>query len=117
MGKFEVKKGKNDQYYFNLKANNGQVILSSEGYSSKSNCLKGIESVKVNGNAAQFEKSTASNGKFYFTLKAKNAQVIGQSQMYTTESSRDNGISSVISNAAEARSEKRRVGKKGVSTG
>lgn len=32
MGKFVVTKGKNDEYYFNLKADNGQVILTSEGY-------------------------------------------------------------------------------------
>lgn len=103
MGKFEVKKGAGNKYYFSLKANNGQTILSSEGYSSKDSCLKGIESVKVNGNAAHFEKATASNGKFYFKLKAKNAQVIGQSQMYRSENSRNNGISSVIRNAADAK--------------
>lgn len=31
MGKFSIKEGKNGQYYFNLKASNGQIILSSEG--------------------------------------------------------------------------------------
>lgn len=102
MGKFQIKKGGGNKYYFNLKASNGQVILSSQGYASKDGCLNGIESVKANGNAANFERQTAKNGKFYFTLKAKNAQVIGQSEMYNSESSRNNGINSVIRNAPDA---------------
>ena len=44
--KFELYTGKNGQYYFRLKARNGQVILVSEGYSSKSGCENGINSVK-----------------------------------------------------------------------
>jgi uncharacterized protein len=41
MGKFEVKTRKNGEFQFNLKAGNGQVILSSEGYTTKANCLNG----------------------------------------------------------------------------
>lgn len=46
MGKFEISKRKNGEFQFNLKASNGQVILASEGYSTKANCENGIESVK-----------------------------------------------------------------------
>src|SRR5690606_5269548 len=99
---FEVKQGEGGKYYFNLKADNGQVILSSQGYASKNGCLKGVESVRNNGSAASFEKKTAANGKFYFNLKASNAQVIGKSQQYADEKSRDKGIDSVIRNAAGA---------------
>ena len=31
-GKFEIFLGKNDEFYFRLKAGNGQIILGSEGY-------------------------------------------------------------------------------------
>ena len=48
MGKFEVYKGKNDNYYFRLKASNGEIIATGEGYTTKAGCLKGIESVKKN---------------------------------------------------------------------
>ena len=103
MGKFEVSVRKNGEFQFNLKASNGQVILSSEGYSTKAACLNGVESVKKNSASPErFEKKTSANDKFYFSLKATNGQIIGSSQMYTTEASRDNGIESVAKNAPDA---------------
>lgn len=47
-GKFEVYKDNGGKYRFRLKASNGQVIASGQGYSSKESCLKGIESVRKN---------------------------------------------------------------------
>ena len=46
MGKFTIKIGKNGDHYFNLKAGNGQIILASQGYNSKSACENGVESVR-----------------------------------------------------------------------
>jgi uncharacterized protein YegP (UPF0339 family) len=103
-GTFEIKKAKDGQTYFNLKAGNGQTILSSEMYKAKESALNGIESVKKNAPMAErFAKLTSKNGKFYFTLKAGNNQVIGNSEMYESESSRDNGIDSVMKNAPGAK--------------
>jgi uncharacterized protein YegP (UPF0339 family) len=103
MGKFEITKRNNGEYQFNLKAGNGQVILTSEGYSSKSGCTNGIESVKTNAQVdARFELKSSANGKFYFNLKATNGQIVGTSQMYSDESSRNNGVESVKSNTANA---------------
>lgn len=103
MGKFVISKRKNDEFQFNLKANNGQVILTSEGYSTKANCLKGIESVKKNAlDDSKFDKKTSANGKEYFNLKATNGQIIGTSEMYESAASRDNGIASVKTNAPDA---------------
>jgi uncharacterized protein YegP (UPF0339 family) len=103
MGKFLTKKGKDDQHYFNLLATNGQVILTSEGYTSTAGMNNGIESVKKNAPAdAHYDRETAKNGKFYFNLKATNGQVIGKSQMYESVASRDNGIESVKKNAPDA---------------
>ena len=47
-GKFVVTQGKDGQDYFVLKARNGQTILQSEGYKSRSSCQNGIESVRKN---------------------------------------------------------------------
>ena len=99
MGKFVISQRKNGDYQFNLKATNGQVILASQGYSSKASCENGIESVKSNAaDDARFERLTSSNGKFYFNLKAANHQIIGSSQMYATAQSRETGIASVKAN-------------------
>ncbi|RWX01636.1 YegP family protein [Flavobacterium cerinum] len=103
MGKFVITKRANGEFQFNLKAGNGQGILASEGYSSKSGCEKGIESVKKNSqDDSQFDKLTAKNGKPYFNLKATNGQIIGTSEMYESTSARDNGIESVKTNAPTA---------------
>lgn len=102
-GKFEIKAGKNGKFRFNLKASNGQVILSSEAYDSRKGAEGGIASVKKNaGNDGRFERKTAKDGSFYFTLKAANGEPIGKSEMYKTKRSMENGIASVGKNAPEA---------------
>lgn len=103
MGKFVITTRKNGEFQFVLKAGNGQVILASEGYSSKSACENGIESVRKNApDDARYDRKVASNGKPFFNLKAANGQVIGTSEMYESTAARDNGIESVKSNAPEA---------------
>jgi uncharacterized protein len=102
-GIFEIKKAKDGQTFFNLKAANGQIILVSEMYKAKESALNGIESVKKNAPLSErYERLKSKNDKFYFTLKAANSQVIGNSEMYESESSRDNGIDSVMKNAPAA---------------
>ena len=98
--KFELKKSKNDKFFFNLHAANGQTILTSEMYEAKASAVNGIESVKKNASVdAHFDRLTGKDGSPYFTLKAGNGQVIGQSQMYSSEKARDGGIDSVKTNA------------------
>ncbi|MEM6767973.1 MAG: YegP family protein [Bacteroidota bacterium] len=94
---------KSKEFYFRLKAANGQNILGSEGYKTKASCKNGVASVqKHSADAKFFEKKEGASGKFFFNLKASNGQVIGKSQMYASESSRDNGIASVQKNAPGA---------------
>ena len=102
-GKFEIKAGKIGKYRFNLKSSNGQIILSSESYDSRSGAENGIESVRKNaGNEARFERKTAKDGSAFFILKAANGEPIGKSEMYKTKRSMENGIASVGRNAAGA---------------
>lgn len=103
MGKFVISTRSNGEFQFNLKAGNGQVILTSEGYSSKAACMNGVESVRTNSSDDnRYDRKESSNGKYYFSLKAGNGQVIGSSQMYESEAGRDNGIESVKTNASDA---------------
>jgi len=102
MSKFVIT-NKNGEYRFNLKAGNGEIILRSEGYTSKAACINGIDSVKTNAvNDIRYEKKTAKDNSHYFNLKSGNGQVIGTSEMYQTTSGRDNGIESVKKNAPAA---------------
>ena len=103
MGKFEIKKDKAGKFRFNLKAGNGQVILSSQGYASRSGCDNGIESVRKNSqNDGMFDRCEAKDGSPYFCLKSSNGQVIGNSEMYSSSSAMENGIASVKKNAPDA---------------
>ena len=102
-GKFELKKSKNDKYFFSLLAGNGQTILGSEMYETKASALNGIESVKKNAaDDVSYVRLTGKDDAPYFTLKAGNHQVIGTSQMYASASSRDSGIASCKSNGSAA---------------
>ena len=102
-GKFEVYKDKAGEFRFRLKAGNGQNILSSEGYSAKTSCMNGIESVMKNSqNPDRFEKKKTASGKFSFRLCATNGQCIGRSQSYSSESGCDNGMKSVAKSSQGA---------------
>ena len=51
-GKFEVYKDKRGEYRFRLKAGNGEVIATSEGYKTKAGAENGIKSVQTNAPGA-----------------------------------------------------------------
>lgn len=102
MGKFEINKDKAGEFRFNLKATNGQVILSSEGYKQKASCENGIESVRKNSQSDSNFDRKDSNGNYRFNLISTNSQIIGTSESYTTAAARENGVSSVMENAPGA---------------
>ncbi len=120
MGKFVVKETKTG-FRFNLVAGNGEVIGTSETYSTKDACLNGTESVAKNAVAANFEDQTTEGfekavnpkfemytdkaGEFRFRLKAKNGEIILASEGYKAKASCQNGIESVRKNAPEAKVE------------
>jgi uncharacterized protein YegP (UPF0339 family) len=102
-GKFEIKKGTSGKFRFNLKAGNGQVLLTSEAYESKQGAEKGIESVRKNApDDNRYERKTAKNDEAYFVLKAGNGEPLGRSETYSSTSAMENGIESVKRNATDA---------------
>lgn len=99
-GKYDLKKSPSGKFMFNLKASNGQIILTSELYNTKKSAENGIASVKKNaGNDARFERKASKKKEPYFVLKASNGQTIGKSEMYSSAASMENGIASVKKNA------------------
>lgn len=103
MGKFEITTRTNGEFQFNLKAANHQIILTSQGYSTRAGCENGIASVRENAQVdSNFERNKSANEKHYFNLKAANGQIIGTSEMYESTSSMENGIASVMKNAPTA---------------
>lgn len=102
-GTFEINKANNGQYFFHLKAGNGEIILASEQYQAKAGAQGGIDSVKANaGNDQRFERKTSNSNQPYFVLKADNGETIGRSQMYSSAEAMEKGIESVKAHAASA---------------
>jgi uncharacterized protein YegP (UPF0339 family) len=95
--KFELKASSHNQYYFVLKAPNGEIILTSEFYKNKQGALNGIDSVRRNSTVrTNYENRIASNGQRYFVLKANNNKIIGISELYTSFQNMEKGINSVV---------------------
>ncbi len=117
MGKFVVKKT-NTGVKFDLKAGNGEVIATSEVYTTEDACRNGVESVRKNAPVAPVEDQTVEGyatekhpkfevyedkaGEFRFRLKATNGQIIAVSEGYKAKASCMNGIESVKKNAVDA---------------
>ena len=102
-GKFEITKSKNDKFLFNLKAGNGEIILTSQLYEAKTSAQQGIDSVRTNAPLDErYERNTSTSGQPYFNLKAANGQVIGRSETYSSTSAMEGGIASVKKNAPDA---------------
>jgi uncharacterized protein YegP (UPF0339 family) len=94
--KFQIFLGNNQQFYFRLRAGNGETILASEGYVAKAGCTNGIDSVKINAPIDErYKRKQATNGQHYFNLLAANHEVIGTSETYTTAAACENGIAAV----------------------
>ena len=117
MGKFVIRPVPSG-IKFDLRAANGQVILTSEVYTTMAACRKGIESVRRTGatpkveNQTEQEYKTLTNPKFEmyrdkagfyrFRLKARNGEIIAVSESYNAKTGCINGIESVQKNAPGA---------------
>lgn len=106
---YKILKATNGEYYFNLVAANGEIIGTSETYSTKSNATKGrdgvkalvikelrIEAAKTGG--AKFSTFVGNDGDTYFNLRAGNGEIVLQSEGYEDKAGALNGIESVREN-------------------
>ena len=117
MGKFVIKPAKNG-FMFNLKAGNGEVIATSEVYTTMDACKNGVASVAKNAPIAAIEDQTAKDfetqknpkfevyadkrGEFRFRLKAANGQIVATGESYKQLTGCLNGVDSIKRNAPEA---------------
>ena len=106
-GKFVVKEMKSG-WRFNLVASNGQVIATSESYSGKEACLKGVESVRKNcavhvEDQTKPDFETLPHPKYeVYKDKARNGEIIATGEGYKAKTSCLNGIDSIGRHAPDA---------------
>lgn len=88
----EVAQGDTGKFHFNFFAKNGQIVLSSQSYTTEQAAYNGAFAVQQDGvNAAAYTIKANVSGGFFFTVTALNGQVIGVSQQYTTKQSAQDG--------------------------
>ena len=94
----EVLQGESGKFRFNVHAKNGEIVLSSEQYSSAAAAFNGAFAVQAEAkNAAAYTVLENAARGYYFTVKAQNGEIIGVSQQYTTKAAAEGGIASLQS--------------------
>lgn len=102
MSRYVITKRENGDYQFDLEADSGNVIFTSESFSTKKNCKKGIKSVKKNALRPDQYERKIDDEESYFILRSKKGRVMGTSQSYKSESGFENAILSVMQTAPDA---------------
>ncbi len=106
---FELLQARNGQHYWNLLAQNGEVVGTSELYTTESSAVKAIGTTAAiitkttlvsdaPTGESLFQLFKGLDGKYYFHLRAKNGEIVLQSQGYKQRASAKNGIASVLEN-------------------
>jgi uncharacterized protein YegP (UPF0339 family) len=108
---FEILRAESGEHYFNLKAQNHQIIGTSEMYASYANAERAVETVvrivtnsvskQLESSPPKFESFDGSDGEKYFRLRAGNGEIVLQSEGYTRQAGADNGIESVKTNGVD----------------
>lgn len=84
------------KFRFNVFAKNGQIVLSSEQYTTEAAAFNGAFAVQAEGQtASSYELKTNVAGGFYFNLSAQNGQIIGTSQQYTSKAAAESAMASL----------------------
>ena len=94
----------NGQYWYHLRADNGEIVQSGEGYTAKASCENGIQAVQANCQTHRFQ-SFFESGQYGFNHVATNGEIIGRSEKYTTAQARDHSLQVVMREAPDARIE------------
>ena len=102
---FEYGKSTKDYlYYFQLRDNNQQIILSStKGYPEEAGCLAVIDSVKkIASDVNLYQVFTGKDNLHYFELGEESHTSIGQSEGYNSSFNRDRGVEHCMQIAPKA---------------
>jgi uncharacterized protein len=99
LGKYVISTAKSGEYYYNLKATNGQVILTSKLFTTADDCRKGIEETRtICSEDGRFERKLSSSSKPFFNLTTSEGHHLGKSEIYESDANMEKGIASVKKN-------------------
>jgi len=95
--KVELWTDSTNAYHFHLLASNGQILVTSQSYSSRTSALNGMLSVLWNGSIAErYVVKAASGGGAYFNITAANHATIATSETYASDSNARAGVTATM---------------------
>jgi len=95
--KFRAFRGADNQFYFHVKAGNGEIVLQSEGYVSPAGLTTGIAAVRANGKLkTRYRVLVAANGQYYFQLRASNGAVVARGEAYANKANAERAVESLV---------------------
>jgi uncharacterized protein len=93
---FVLQRSTDQQYYFNLRAENNEILLASERYTTKSAAQNGIDAVRLNApDDSRYARKRSERGQPYFVLTAANGEPVGTSEEYSSADAMEQGIAAV----------------------
>ncbi|TIC83108.1 YegP family protein [Crenobacter intestini] len=102
-GKFEISASSNGKFLFNLKARNGQVILTSQLFDSLHHAVEAAQALQQDNKLAdRIHRKVSTAGEPYFSIHGDGDKVIARSQMYSSNTAMEKGIDSVLEHAPQA---------------
>lgn len=93
---FETFTGEDGNTYFHLRAANGELLLDSEGYATKANALRAIETIKAAGTqTSSYEIFATADDTWGVSLVAANGEIIATGESYATRSNATRAVSRI----------------------
>jgi Uncharacterized conserved protein len=87
-------------YFFRLITNENRILVSSEGYLNKADCILAIELFKEKSiHDKSYLKARASNDGLYFFMESSHGELIGVSEIYSRSNEMDKVISLIKEHA------------------
>lgn len=96
-GKVDLWKSSDGQFRFHVESGNGRILMTSEGYTSRTGALNGVLSVLDNGvDPAMYTINQTASGRHNLHLRAANHETIATTQVYSTKASAKRAITSCV---------------------
>lgn len=101
-GKFQIVKEEEDYYYI-LKANNGQVLCSSQAYTSEKSCRDAMENFRKNVYEGNFYIYIDKRKQAFFKLYSKQLRLVMTGETYKSKDLAISAAKSVLKFAKDAK--------------
>lgn len=99
--RFEVAHGPTNQTQYKLYDADGKVVVTSDGFPSKAECFKAIQSIKENARVGQRWELKSVDEKHFFVLKSASHTVLAKGGPYGTVEEREK-VATIVRNSVEA---------------